>query len=48
MRENIEAVIKDLKLRLKYCEEYGVVRIPKDIVEEMIERLEALHEQEYP
>ena len=41
-REQVEVVIKSLKLRLENNEEGGVVYIPKFAVEGMIERLEAI------
>ena len=43
-REQLDVVINSLKLRLENNEENGVVYIPKFAVEEMIERLEALCE----
>lgn len=41
-REQVDVVIKSLKLRLENNEEGGVVYIPKFVVMEMIERLEAI------
>ena len=41
-REQVDVVIKSLKLRLENNEEGGVVYIPKFAVERMIERLEAI------
>lgn len=41
-REQVDVVIKSLKLRLENNEEGGVVYIPKFAVEGMIERLEAI------
>ena len=41
-RDQVEVVIKSLKLRLENNEEGGVVYIPKFAVEGMIERLEAI------
>lgn len=41
-REQVDVVIKSLKLRLENNEEGGVVYIPKFAVMEMIERLEAI------
>lgn len=41
-REQVDVVIKSLKLRLENNEEGGVVYIPKFAVREMIERLEAI------
>ena len=45
-REQVDVVIKSLKLRLENNEEGGVVYIPKFAVEGMIERLEAIYGQE--
>ena len=41
-REQVDVVIKSLRLRLENNEEGGVVYIPKFAVMEMIERLEAI------
>ena len=43
-REQLDMVINSLKLRLENNEENGVVSIPKFAVEQMIERLEVLHD----